>query len=229
MCEKLYAFKNFFVIELEKNRITCISILLAGLFFYSICIQLKNAAVLDLASIGVFLGGCVALLTFLLAPDVLNNFLERQRVMAAKLVISSFESCIYCICEIIKTPALYQYKKYYPGSFPETGDKNAERFPERPIRLVTNYLGNLKKRLVQEPLSHLTGSEFIQIQQSLDDLDKICRTIVGWLTATLGDHPEGLKIACTLYESPQAYEKELVKILSDVKMALIPLIRAHSK
>jgi hypothetical protein len=195
------------------------SLLPFTLMSWSIWFVYSKYHVADLGSTGGFLAGLASLLAVLYS----KNYLSEQRFVAASEALALFRSSIGYIIEIVESPYNYQHEDYYPFRHPEK-KISSPKDSGRPYRLIYNELGEFRNKM-NGHIGKIHGEEASQLIHLISELERIVRSIGGYLQAELGDHPERGIIKLN-YPDSEKYKEQLQDILVEAEKILAPVIKS---
>lgn len=172
----------------------------------------------NLKDIGSLMTGIAALKSLAIG----KSYLKTKKIEAALNIQRSFEETIKYIIEIVKNPCIYEHDLYYPSEFPERGNKDNPKYPDRPARLIKNKYGLLKENLTFN--IGVLGAQYKELSELENELDKILPHIYGYLQAQLGNHSDKLALQKQCKDVSE-YVEQLEAILSRIKIILSSLIK----
>jgi hypothetical protein len=175
-----------------------------------------------LAHIGEFLTGAAAILAFYYARKALQEYWVKKQSEAAILALSRLRACIDEILDISNRRHGYQYPSFLQEI---ASQKEEQHHPERPPRLISSKMVQLKKDL-QHPIAQISGEPAVKLLNLISDLQQYCVSLGSAIYADLGGNTKEIRQSAHIQNTLQNYSSKLQSVLEQAEKILIPIIES---
>lgn len=177
------------------------------------------------SKIGEFLTGVGAILAVIFGQSALKEYWLRRESEAAAFALSKFRVCIEEVLDIAHLRQGYQYLTFGDEI---ASKKNEDPHIERPTRLISRKIIQLRKDL-HDSLAKISGDSSVKLLVLINAFQQFCTSLGDAIYADLGGHTDEIRRLPNIQNILHDYSSKLDSFLKEAEEILIPIIELVKK